>query len=118
MANLYVTTPKPFSGSGQKALVHRHFAAAKEAGATYHDVAVALERDPDFKSRQSATRIAAYYLVILCKEGHLRLRNEEDGYPANERVADATVQATVRKDVERPAPATEPLIILTDAWKR
>lgn len=113
MANLYVTTPKAFSGSGQKALVHKHFAASGEGGATYHDVAVNLERDPDFKSRQSATRIAAYYLVILVKEGHLRLRNTEDGYPANERVADAIVEATVRKDVERAAQPAR-LIILTD----
>jgi hypothetical protein len=115
VANLYITTEKPFSGSGQKALVHKHFAASGASGATYHDVAVELERDADFKSRQSATRIAAYYLVILCKEGNLRLRTESDGYPANERVSDATVEATIRKDVERKAD-DKPLIILTD-WR-
>lgn len=67
-AKLYAVTGRSFSGRGQQALVYARFASG---ACTIKEVVASLEANPEFSTVQSAERIAAYYICVLKKSGHI-----------------------------------------------
>jgi len=68
----YVRTNKGFAGRGQQALVVEFF-DARPNGGDIKDLVRFLESHPKFTTVQTAERIAAYYITVLKKSGHIRL---------------------------------------------
>lgn len=68
----YVRTTKSFTGRGQQALMVEFFDLYKNGG-DIKDAVRFLEGHPKFTTVQTAERIAAYYITVLKKSGHIRL---------------------------------------------
>jgi hypothetical protein len=73
-AKLYARTPRKFVGSGQQALVVERFDLGS---CTIKEVVAHLEAHPKFHTCQSAERIAAYYICVLKKSGHIVVTDAE-----------------------------------------
>lgn len=109
MANIYKLTGKAFSCSGQSALVYEGF---EQLGPTDgHTIANWLDEHPKFKSRQSSTRIAFYYITVMAKLGVIEMVNEDGKYPAMERVGVLGDGLLIEV---KPDTKSERLILLTD----
>ena len=65
-ASYALTGTVTFDGKGQAELVHR---ILKDGPATAAAVAERLEKMPEFKTRQTSLRIAAYYICVFKKAG-------------------------------------------------
>lgn len=68
----YVRTRKGFTGRGQQALVVEFF-DSRPNGGDIKDLVRFLEGHPKFTTVQTAERIAAYYITVLKKSGHITL---------------------------------------------
>lgn len=66
----YVRTNKSFTGRGQQALVVEFF-DTRPNGGDIKDLVRFLELHPKFSTVQTAERIAAYYITVLKKSGHI-----------------------------------------------
>lgn len=58
-----------FTGKGQAALVYEILQAGDGQPKTVKEIADLLDVNPAFKTRQTATRIAAYYVCVFKKAG-------------------------------------------------
>src|SRR5262245_2928269 len=65
----YVVTGKSFTGRGQQALVYERFA---QGACDIKHVVDHLDAHPKFSTVQTSERIAAYYICVLKKSGHIR----------------------------------------------
>jgi hypothetical protein len=84
VANLYKKTGKSASWSGQAALVDEAFDVLGAADG--HQIAEWLDKCDRFKSRQTSTRIAFYYITVMAKLGVIEMVDADAKYPAMERV--------------------------------
>jgi hypothetical protein len=73
----YARTSKGFSGRGQQALMVEFF-DSRPNGADIKDAVRYLEAHPKFSTNQTAERIAAYYICVLKKSGHIVLTESSD----------------------------------------
>jgi hypothetical protein len=74
-AHTYARTSKNASGfSGQKGQV---WAAMAQPG-TVAEIAERLKRNPKFSTVQTPERIAAYYVCVLKKSGHVEITAESE----------------------------------------
>jgi hypothetical protein len=67
-ATTYASTNRPFKGTGQQRLVMERF---HKGACTIKEVVAHLEGHPQFHTCQTAERIAAYYICVLKKSGHI-----------------------------------------------
>lgn len=67
-SNYALVSGSKFDGKGQAKLVY-DFLATQTAPVPVKTVADALESNPEFKTRQTAMRIAAYYICVFKKAG-------------------------------------------------
>ena len=67
-SNYVLVAGSTFSGKGQAKLVY-DILASKSEPVNVATVASELESNPAFKTRQTSTRIAAYYICVFKKAG-------------------------------------------------
>ena len=77
ITKIYGRSGKEFSGRGQQALVFEFF-ATRPNGGDIKDLVRFLESHPKFSTNQTAERIAAYYICVLKKSGHIILLESSD----------------------------------------
>lgn len=67
-SNYALVSGSKFDGKGQAKLVYEILAGSAEP-VSVATVAAALDANPEFKTRQTSTRIAAYYICVFKKAG-------------------------------------------------
>lgn len=77
-ARTYTTTSKKSDARGQAALVYERLA---QGPCTIKEVVAHLDTHPKFVTVQTSERIAAYYICVFKKSGHIVEVNPEERKP-------------------------------------
>jgi hypothetical protein len=77
ITKIYGRTDKKFDGRGQQAICVEFF-DTRPNGGDIKDLVRFLESHPKFSTNQTAERIAAYYICVLKKSGHIVLTESSD----------------------------------------